>query len=78
MPKRKLLKSCPFCGGAPEIIRANRYPKWEVPIMKAVPCWMVYCVNPDCIIYKARDAYYKTEEDAIEAWNRRAENEPSL
>ena len=39
--------------------------------MKQVECWQVYCVNPECIIYNAKDGYYQTEEDAAEAWNRR-------
>ena len=39
--------------------------------MKQVDCWQVYCINPECIIYKANDGYYQTEEDAADAWNRR-------
>ena len=34
----------------------------------------VICENLDCPIYNADNTYYLTDEEAIEAWNRRAKN----
>ena len=34
----------------------------------------VICENLDCPIYNADNTYYLTDEEAIEAWNRRVKN----
>lgn len=57
------LKCCPFCGGSPKItclLKGNPY-----------EAWYVQCMNPECEAAIRRPA--KTEEDAAEQWNRRAE-----
>lgn len=50
------LKPCPFCGGA--ILLK------EIALMG----WFVACDNEDC---RAIMAYFDTEEEAIEHWNKR-------
>lgn len=65
------LKSCPFCGKMPIIKSDNRYPR---PECERVTAYEVICNNYDCIIYNADNKYYRTEEEAIMAWNRRAES----
>lgn len=55
------LKPCPFCGGEAKIIDS-------IPVgVKAVEC-----CNWSCSIY-VRTWWLETEEEAAEAWNRRAE-----
>lgn len=54
-----ILKPCPFCGGTDLTIRKGKY------------MWMVVCNNADCNAYGGCKHYKK---DAIEAWNRRAED----
>lgn len=56
------LKPCPFCGGEAELRKWRRWLDFQ----------KVMCINRDCIIYHADDKWYKTEAEAIEAWNRRA------
>ena len=53
------LKPCPFCGGEASM-RIRPY------------CSVVYagCLNSDCKIQPTTD-WYDTDEEAIEAWNRR-------
>lgn len=51
------LLSCPFCRGKAEILR-----------MRQQNIFFAWC--DEC---EARGDYYDTEEDAAEAWNRRAE-----
>ena len=40
----------------------------------AIP-WSVYCLNDNC---PWRFGYYPTEEEAVEAWNRRGNTFPAL
>ena len=54
-----LLKSCPFCGAEGDI--NYNYDKKFAP----------YCINEDCFLNE-RDHGFETEQEAIEAWNRRA------
>ena len=55
----KKLKPCPFCGGKAEILN---YSEDE---------WLVHCVICDGMVERWR----KTEKEAIEQWNRRANDE---
>ena len=55
------LKPCPFCGET-ATVRYNT-------VFDFVP----WCKNPDCILNDLMLGY-ETEEKAIEAWNRRADN----
>ena len=62
------LKSCPFCGGEAEIVdngetRSNKYYFVDVS-----------CKNTNCRGYTSC-LEFKTKQKAIEAWNRRQNNE---
>ena len=68
------LKKCPFCGGEAEVI--------QMPATIAVPedtkkrgHFTVWCSFCDLLFGYDEDfgGYFTTKEDAIEAWNRRAE-----
>lgn len=56
-----ILKPCPFCGGVDV--------KVHIPYFTD-DCYMVQCYGCNC-----NTAIYMTVNQAIEAWNRRAENE---
>ena len=53
------LKPCPFCGNTPML----RNDAGE---------WRVECSGPECDCLPST-WWYESEEEAIEAWNRRAE-----
>lgn len=53
------LKPCPFCGGEAETSRG----------LHNYDMWGIWC--PECKI--AVSALYSSEQDAVAAWNRRAE-----
>ena len=55
------LKPCPFCGGEAEIFRGTTY--------GFRPLYEPRCIKCECWI-----GIYDTEEQATEAWNRRADN----
>lgn len=58
------LKPCPFCGGG--CIQADEMESmWD----KSETCWRLICL--DC----CADIQRETEQEAIAAWNRRAETE---
>ena len=59
------LLDCPFCGGKP-----------HTSLIQTV--WFVECDNKDCGALMGFDAEKVSQEEAIEAWNRRAQpaNEP--
>ena len=65
------LKPCPFCGTIPKLQEDIRYPR---PRRLAVRAYEVVCQNWDCIIGYVDERYRLSKEDAIEAWNRRAED----
>ena len=50
------IKNCPFCGGASDVWQTDQ------------DFW-VRCTNVDCAI--EQNKFYDSEEEAIEAWNRR-------
>lgn len=63
------LKPCPFCGHKPLVKSDNRYPR---PECERITAYEVVCENVDCVIYYADNKYFRTAKQAIEAWNRRA------
>lgn len=67
------LKPCPFCGEMPLLKSDNRYPRLKY--CERITAYEVVCQNIDCIIYYADNVYYRTPDEAIGAWNRRADNE---
>ena len=56
------LKPCPFCGA-----------KAEVRQKRALNTWIVECSNLLCPASYMIGMDYDTEDEAIEVWNRRAE-----
>lgn len=66
------LKPCPFCGSRPVLQMDTRYPRPECKPRKA---YEVVCKNWDCVIYMADNQYKLTEQEAVNAWNRRANDE---
>ncbi len=62
------LKPCPFCGDKADMIensgRVKNQPK------SFHPC----CHNRECIMFIGAQ-WYNSEKEAINAWNRRADNE---
>ena len=56
------LKPCQFCGG-------------EAVMTYSIKGFQIFCDNENCIL-NTLEMYDKiTEDEAVEAWNRRAENE---
>lgn len=68
MAKLPALAPCPFCGSAPELRIDFRYPR---PRCNRRKVFVVVCANIDCIIYNADGVYYFSKAKAVEAWNRR-------
>ena len=58
------LKPCPFCGGEAELV--------EHEVVGYQTDFYVECVTSECIMCMG-GLCYPTENEAIEAWNRRAE-----
>ena len=54
------LKCCPFCGHS--AIMANNKEGY----------YFAYCPNYDCVIGYEQGRMFESEEQAAEAWNRRA------
>jgi Lar family restriction alleviation protein len=59
------LKPCPFCGEDNPIMQVD---KEEYSLTYCVQCWHCDCRTDD----------YPNEEEAIERWNRRADNGTTL
>ena len=57
------LKPCPFCG-CTAIINHK----------EAIEAWIVECSNNSCPASYMIGNYYDTENEAVEVWNRRADN----
>lgn len=60
---KQKLKPCPFCGGI-AIVDMDEDWYWE---------WKVFCPKCGCDI-----GYFKTKEEAIKAWNKRADQPPAV
>ncbi len=59
------LKHCPFCGGKAKGILYS----WG-----GLPNHDISCTKPKCYAYREPwEARFKNPNDAVEAWNRRAE-----
>lgn len=58
--KMKELKPCPFCGSEADTAYNTRFN------------WQVFCTNDECFMNTITMYGKGTEEEAIEAWNRRA------
>ena len=67
----KELKSCPFCGSEAELSRTHPNPAFDWGGRYGTTVWEVYCSNTDCPC-EAGTGWKNTEAEAIEAWNRRA------
>ena len=63
-PKNSELKPCPFCGA-----------KAVMNYKQALNTWIVECSNSSCPASYMIGMDYDTEAEAIEAWNRRANDE---
>ena len=55
------LKPCPFCGGKAKVGTTGY-------------SYKVYCDTPSCDV-RPNTRFHKTRENAIKAWNRRANDE---
>ena len=60
------LKSCPFCGDT------------YIKTYRSRAGYQVGCNTVNCIACHAYARAYKTENEAIEAWNRRASAQPTV
>lgn len=63
------LKPCPFCGGEPKVY--TDYQK-SVDVEEPELVWRVMCGKLNCALLMS---HFKTEEEAVATWNRRAEND---
>ena len=62
------LKSCPFCGSESAIAyHINSRPPYR-------EAYIPYCLNDECFM-NMNEFCFATEEEAVEAWNRRADND---
>lgn len=62
--KANKLKPCPFCGKKPKVIKTKEFPKGYR--------WRVECYRGNTRAYTCS---FPMRQEAIEAWNRRAEKE---
>ena len=64
MTDSKYLKSCPFCGSRVNTTWNTKYG------------WQICCENERCFLHEDVIFFkaFNTEEEAIEAWNRRSNN----
>lgn len=56
-----MLEPCPFCGGEAETMGSDYF-----------AIYAAACKDKDCIGFYCRDMNFKTIDEAVEAWNRRA------
>lgn len=64
------LLPCPFCGYMPQV---SSY-EYHLPLGKVYGTqWKVECMDDNCPAQPTVDWHYFTREEAIAAWNRRAE-----
>lgn len=62
------LKPCPFCGGKPHI---SKHSFWN----EKTKGFTDHTYGIECIeCHTKGNQFYETEKEAIEAWNRRADN----
>jgi hypothetical protein len=62
------LPNCPFCGRAGEVVAHEYWPKMDTEI-----CYEIGCRTEGCICEVGQDLrYYKTRQEAIDAWSKRA------
>ena len=63
------LKPCPFCGGEPildeDSVAFTNKPK---------SCFQILCINRQCGVH-LKTKWRETKQEAIEAWNRRVNDE---
>lgn len=65
------LKPCPFCGGKADIWK-KQYPNGYIDgVWKTRTTWVADCSVCDCVCSEI----FKTKKEAIEAWNRRVEDD---
>lgn len=67
-----VMKSCPFCGKMPILKTDTRYPRPECEPRKA---YEVMGQTVDCIIGFVDERYRLYAKEAVETWNRRANDE---
>lgn len=69
------LKPCPFCGQKPKMEESARFPRYGKDEGKRKKGYTVVCQNMYCILHNADNWYERSEKEACEAWNHRAEPE---
>ena len=71
------LKSCPFCGGEAVVDHYQWWDSYDPPNLHNT--WQIGCASEAtkehcCIGRLCHSRGFKTKEEAIDAWNRRAEH----
>ena len=74
--ERTRIKPCPFCGNLPRLQRDSRWPRSGPHEGERVDAFEVVCDNYGCPIYHSDNVYFLSEQDAVDAWNRRTGDEP--
>lgn len=69
------LKPCPFCGQTPKMEESARFPCYGKDEGKRIKGYTVVCQNMYCILHNEDNWYRRSENEAAEAWNHRAEPE---
>ena len=65
------LKPCPFCGGSAKIYYA------PANLLNDIPCFGVCCERCNVMIGTVaanRTDFFRTANDAVDAWNRRTDD----
>lgn len=60
-----MIKPCPFCGGSAKVGHEKYY---QPRVSRRIICTVCF----------SSSGWYRTEEEAIEAWNRRSNNAPTF